>query len=81
MTIKTKKLIVLGIVVYLLFGFIHGMIGEMRLAKKYQGNPYLAWKDPYAYATAIAFSPFWPNNLFWTVYHCGNLFGCPIPKN
>ncbi|MBI5732567.1 hypothetical protein HY967_01230 [Candidatus Jorgensenbacteria bacterium] len=81
MNVRTKRYIVTAVVIYLFLGVAYGMTGEMRLAKKYSGNPYYAWKDPYAYLRAAIFSPFWPNDLFWTIYYCGNPFGCPIPEN
>lgn len=74
---RNKKL-VFGIVVYLLLGFGYGMMGEMRLAEKYHGDSYSAWKDSNAYIRSSIFSPFWPNDLFWTLFHCGNPLGCPI---
>lgn len=61
---------------YFAIGVVYGMIGEMRIATKYSGNPMRAWQDPYAYARSMAISPIWPYDLFWTVYHCSNPFGC-----
>lgn len=77
---KIKKTILVFFVVYIVVGFIYGMSGEVRLAVEYGGSWLEAFLDPYAYLRAAVFSPFWPNDLFWTRYHCGNLFGCPIYK-
>ena len=74
----TKKVFLLLIIAYILLGLIYGMTGEIRLAVKYGNNWGETLLNPYAYLRVIIFSPFWPNDLFWTVYHCGNLLGCPI---
>ncbi len=81
MNVRTRKYIVIAVMVYLFFEVVYSMAGEMCLARKYRVNPYLALKNPYAYLRTAIFSPFWPNDLFWTIYHCGDPFGCLIPKN
>jgi len=68
------------VAVYLLMGFFYEMSGEVRLNVKYGGSPLEVFLNPYTYLRAVIFSPFWPIFLYWTLYHCGNPFGCPVPK-
>ncbi|MFH1169999.1 MAG: hypothetical protein V1704_00290 [Candidatus Vogelbacteria bacterium] len=61
-----KKIFLLIIIFYLLVGLIYGMLGEFSLEVKYGGVWYEALFNPHAYLRALVFSPFWPNDLFWT---------------
>lgn len=74
------KYVFLIIVTYLVIGFIYGMTGEFRLAKKYGYSPFSALLDPYAYARAAFFSPNWPVDIYWSLYHFGTPFGRPLSR-
>lgn len=69
------KYVFILVIVYLLVGFLYGMAGEFRLAKKYGNSAFSALTNPYAYLRSIVSAPLWPIDLYWTLYHCGNLFG------
>jgi hypothetical protein len=79
MNTRRKRCLAVGIAAYLLLGMACQMGGEMRLAKKYAGHAGEAWSDPWAYFRAFLSSPFWPQDLYWTLRHCGDPFGCPLP--
>lgn len=72
------RYIFLIIVVYLVIGFIYGMTGEFRLAKKYGGSPFTVLIDPWAYIRSACCSPFWPVDFYFSLYHFGNPFGRPL---
>jgi len=76
--VEVKKVAIRFIIIYFAIGFTFGMIGEFRLAKKYGGKPYEALIDPYAYLRSVVSAPFWPYNLYWTIYHCQSIFGCEM---
>ena len=62
-----KRILFLVIAVYLVIGFLWGMVGECRLAKKYGRPAVSALGDPYAYLRAVVFAPFWPSDLYWSL--------------
>ena len=62
--------------VYFLIGICYGMMGEFRLGKKYGVSPWQTISSPHTYTRAVLFSPDWPLDLYWTIHHCGNPFGC-----
>ena len=68
MSLKYQKILQV-ILIYFLIGFIYGMEGEMRLAQKYGQSYWRALRDPWAYTRSIIFSPVWPVDLYWTLYH------------
>ena len=86
----TKKRLLNIIFIYLLVGFIYGMMGEFRLKMKYSLiitgsiNYFTVFKDtmtdPYGYLRAAIDSIVWPVDLYYTIYHFHNPFGYPIPK-
>jgi hypothetical protein len=72
------RYIFLIIVVYLVIGFIYGMTLEFRLTKKYGRSPFTVLINPWAYIRSASGSPFWPVDLYFSLYHFGNPFGHPL---
>jgi|GEM_PF-6702657 len=75
-----KKIILVSLSLYLVLGLFFGVMGEMRLARKYAVPYSTAFANPWLYIRATVMAPFWPLTLALTVYDCHNMTGCPIDE-
>ncbi len=76
---KLFKYIFMVILIYMLIGFLYGMTGEFRLVKKYDRFPFTVLIDPWAYIRSACGSPFWPVDLYFSLYPFGRPL-CDTPK-
>ena len=76
----SKKIIITILIAYLAIGLGVGIMGEMRLARKYAVPYSQAFQDPWLYVRATAMAPFWPFTITLTLINCHNITGCPIDE-
>jgi hypothetical protein len=65
-------------VIYCLIGVFYGLAGEFRVAAKY-GTPLpQTLLNPFMYIRVVSFCGVWPEDMYWSYQHCGNMLGCPV---